>query len=83
MQQEKRIFPDEDLLRGRDSCEDLNVYLNPMRRFFVKGPVWLVDDMECALEIMRLFLEKNGNSTVIYSCPLKALHDLNRAKYHN
>jgi CheY-like chemotaxis protein len=42
----------------------------------VEGPVWLVDDMDCALEIIRLFLEKNGISTVIYNCPLKALHDL-------
>jgi CheY-like chemotaxis protein len=52
----------------------------PVRRFFVEGPVWLVDDTECALEIIRLFLEKSGISTVIYSCPLKALHDLEQGQ---
>lgn len=46
----------------------------------MKGPVWLVDDMECALEIMKLFLEKNGYTTEVYSCPLKALHDLEQGQ---
>jgi CheY-like chemotaxis protein len=46
----------------------------------VEGPVWLVDDMESALVIIRLFLEKNGISTVIYNCPLKALHDLEQGQ---
>lgn len=46
----------------------------------MESPVWLVDDTECVLEIIRLFLEKNGISTVIYSCPLKALHDLEQGQ---
>lgn len=46
----------------------------------MEGPVWLVDDIDCALEIIRLFLEKKGISTVIYNCPLKALHDLEQGQ---
>lgn len=46
----------------------------------MESPVWLVDDTECVLEIIRLFLEKNGISTVIYSCPLKALQDLEQGQ---
>ena len=46
----------------------------------VEDPVWLVDDMECALEVIRLFLEKKGISTVIYNRPLNALHDLEQGQ---
>lgn len=46
----------------------------------MENPVWLIDDMECALEIVKLFLEKHGFSTVIYSSPLKALHDLEQGQ---
>ena len=46
----------------------------------MEDPVWLVDDMVCALEVIRLFLEKKGISTVIYNCPLKALHDLEQGQ---
>ncbi len=46
----------------------------------MENPVWLIDDMECALEIVKLFLEKHGFSTVVYSCPLKALHDLEQGQ---
>lgn len=46
----------------------------------MKGPVWLIDDMEFALDIIKLFLQKEGYTTVVYSCPLKALHDLEQGQ---
>lgn len=59
---------------------EFNCIKNDIRGFCVKGPVWLIDDMDSVLDIISLFLEREGFSTVTFNCPLKALHDIEQGE---